>query len=314
MDSHTNKSILDINIKKIAEVTTKNIQNVITNTVNSNSIIVISQNNIKFQHVKISGAKGKIEINQKNSNCLIIDEQFNNDMNTNISKTYVSSFYNEIIESVNEETLNSINEILTDFLNNSGNDTKTDNVIFDINNYINIENKLYVNIIQKIHNIISNSKLTETINSCITKVQQYNYIGVNDVEFGSSEYMNESDYKKRKTKINVLFNQENTTDMLIKCIASTEEITTNLTNVINELSNYESHEIHKDIDKKDKDLDNKDKILDKKITNKKKLNTQQIILIVIVCVIFLMIIVITIIFVIKNKKSKDTDIIDNDNK
>ena len=40
MDSHTNKSILDINIKKITEVTTKNIQNVITNTVNSNSIIV----------------------------------------------------------------------------------------------------------------------------------------------------------------------------------------------------------------------------------------------------------------------------------
>lgn len=314
MDSHTEKTILDIDIKKIADVTTKNIQNVITNTVNSNSIIVTSQNNIKFQHVKISGAKGKIEINQKNSNCLIIDEQFNNEMNTNIFKTYISSFYNEIIKSVNEETLDSINENLTDSLNNSDNDVKTDNVIFDINDYVNIENKLYVNIIQKIHNIISNSKVTENINSCISKVQQYNYIGVNNVEFGSSESMNETDYKKRKTKINVLFNQENTTDMLIKCIVSTEEITTNLSNVINELSNYESHEIHKNDDIKDKDLDNKDKILDKKITNKKKLNTQQIILIVIACVIFLMIIVIIIIFVVKNKKGKDTDIINNDSK
>lgn len=299
MNNQTQTSVLEINKKNIVEITNENIQNVVSKTINNNSVLVTSTNFIKFEHVKISNSKGKIEVNQKNANCLIIDEEFSNEMNTNISKTYTSSFYNEIVKNVNVETLKEINENLNNSLDSSYNSNK-EYAVLDINDYVDIQNKSYVNIFNKIHTIISNSKVTENINSCITKVQQYNYIGVNGVEFGSSEHVNESLFNKRKTKIDVLFNQENTSDMLIKCVASTEEITDILDNVVNELSNYEPTILHQNISKKDKDLDKKDKKLDGNTTNKTKII--KIVLIIIACVIVLLILIIIFILIFKHKK------------
>ena len=157
-----------------------------------------------------------------------------------------------------------------------------------------IQNKYYVNIFNKIHNVISNSKITENINSCISKVQQYNYIGIDDVQIGSSEHVNESIFNKRKTKINVLFNQENTSDMLIKCVVSAREITDILDDVINELSDYEPAIIHQDIDKKDKRKD-----------GNKTNNNIKIILIVLACVIVLLILIIVFVLIFKHKNNKE---------
>ena len=306
MNNQTQTSILEINKKNIVEITNENIVNIVTNTINNNSVLVTSTNNIKFEHIKISNTKGKIEINQKNANCLMIDEEFNNEMNTNISKTYITSFYNEIVKNVKVETLEEINKNLNNSLNNSY--TSKDYVSSDINDYIDIQNKLYVNVFNKIHNVISNSKITENINSCITKVKQYNYIGVKDVKFGSSEHVNESAFNKRKTKINVLFNQKNTSDMLIKCVASTEEITDILDNIVNELSTYEPDSIHQNIGKKDKDLDEKnldEKNLDEKLDENKTSNNIKIILIVVACVIVLIILIIVFVLIFKHKTNKE---------
>ena len=118
MNNQTQTSILEINKKNIVEITNENIVNIVTNTINNNSVLVTSTNNIKFEHIKISNTKGKIEINQKNANCLMIDEEFNNEMNTNISKTYITSFYNEIVKNVKVETLEEINKNLNNYINN----------------------------------------------------------------------------------------------------------------------------------------------------------------------------------------------------
>ena len=300
MSNQTQTSILEINKKNIVEITNENILNIVTSTINNNSVLVTSTNYIKFEHVKISNSKGKIELNQKNANCLMIDEEFNNEMNTNISETYISSFYNEIVKNVKADTLKEINENLNNSLDSSYTSNK-DYVSLDINDYVDIQNKIYVNIFNKIHNVVSNSKITENINSCISKVQQYNYIGVDDVQFGSSEHVSESIFNKRKTKINVLFNQENTSDMLIKCVSSTEEITDILDNVINELSTYEPESIHQNIGKKDKDLDKKDKRLDGNKTS----NKIKIILIVLACVIVLLILIIVFVLIFKHKDNKE---------
>lgn len=300
MSNQIQTSILEINKKNIVKITNENIINIVTSTINNNSVLVTSTNYIKFEHVKISNSKGKIELNQKNANCLMIDEEFNNEMNTNISETYISSFYNEIVKNVKTDTLKEIEENLNNSLDSSYTSNK-EYASLDINDYVDIQNKIYVNIFNKIHNIISNSKITENINSCITKVQQYNYIGVDDVQFGSSEHVNESIFNKRKTKINVLFNQENTSDMLIKCISSTEEITDILYDVVNELSTYEPESIHQNIGKKDKDLDKKDKKLDGNKTN----NKIKIILIVLACVIVLLILIIVFVLIFKHKDKED---------
>lgn len=300
MSNQIQTSILEINKKNIVKITNENIINIVTSTINNNSVLVTSTNYIKFEHVKISNSKGKIELNQKNANCLMIDEEFNNEMNTNISETYISSFYNEIVKNVKTDTLKEIEENLNNSLDSSYTSNK-EYASLDINDYVDIQNKIYVNIFNKIHNIISNSKITENINSCITKVQQYNYIGVDDVQFGSSEHVNESIFNKRKTKINVLFNQENTSDMLIKCISSTEEITDILDDVVNELSTYEPESIHQNIGKKDKDLDKKDKKLDGNKTN----NKIKIILIVLACVIVLLILIIVFVLIFKHKDKED---------
>lgn len=292
MSNQTQTSILEINKKNIVEITNENIINIVTSTINNNSVLVTSTNNIKFEHVKISNSKGKIELNQKNANCLMIDEEFNNEMNTNISETYISSFYNEIVKNVKADTLEEINENLKNSLDSSYTSNK-DYASLNINDYTEIQNKYYVNIFNKIHNVISNSKITENINSCITKVQQYNYIGIDDVQFGSSEHVNESIFNKRKTKINVLFNQENTSDMLIKCVVSAREISDILDDVINELSDYEPAIIHQDIDKKDKRKD-----------GNKTNNNIKIILIVLACVIVLLILIIVFVLIFKHKKNK----------
>lgn len=293
MSNQTQTSILEINKKNIVEITNENIINIVTSTINNNSVLVTSTNNIKFEHVKISNSKGKIEINQKNANCLMIDEEFNNEMNTNISETYISSFYNEIVKNVKADTLEKINENLKNSLDSSYTSNK-DYASLNINDYIEIQNKYYVNIFNKIHNVISNSKITENINSCISKVKQYNYIGINDVQFGSSEHINESIFNKRKTKINILFNQENTSDMLIKCVVSAGEISDILDDVINELSDYEPAIIHQDIDKKDKRKD-----------GNKTINNIKIILIVLACVIVLLILIIVFVLIFKHKNNKE---------
>lgn len=293
MSNQTQTSILEINKKNIVEITNENIINIVTSTINNNSVLVTSTNNIKFEHVKISNSKGKIELNQKNANCLMIDEEFNNEMNTNISETYISSFYNEIVKNVKADTLEEINENLKNSLDSSYTSNK-EYASLNINNYTEIQNKYYVNIFNKIHNVISNSKITENINSCISKVQQYNYIGIDDVQIGSSEHVNESIFNKRKTKINVLFNQENTSDMLIKCVVSAREITDILDDVINELSDYEPAIIHQDIDKKDKRKD-----------GNKTNNNIKIILIVLACVIVLLILIIVFVLIFKHKNNKE---------
>lgn len=321
MNNQSQTSILEVNRKDIIETTKENIQTVILNTINNNSVLVTSSNNIKFEHVKISNSKGKIEVNQKNANCLIIDEEFNNEMNTNISETYISSFYNEIVENVNIETLKEINDNLNNSIDSSYISNK-EYAVLNINDYINIQNKSYNNIFNKIHTIISNSKITENINSCISKVQQYNYISVKDIQFGSSKYLDEQSFKDRKTKIDVLFNQENTSDMLLKCITSTEEITDILDNIIDELSKYEQTFIHRDINKKDKEYDKKnkkDKELDKKdkkidsktaeTTNKTKIF--KIVLIIVVCIIILLILVIVFILFYKHKHIKEDKFLKN---
>ena len=223
----------------------------------------------------------------------MIDEEFNNEMNTNISETYISSFYNEIVKNVKADTLEEINENLKNSLDSSYTSNK-EYASLNINNYTEIQNKYYVNIFNKIHNVISNSKITENINSCISKVQQYNYIGIDDVQIGSSEHVNESIFNKRKTKINVLFNQENTSDMLIKCVVSAREISDILDDVINELSDYEPAIIHQDIDKKDKRKD-----------GNKTNNNIKIILIVLACVIVLLILIIVFVLIFKHKNNKE---------
>ena len=70
--------------------------------------------------------------------------------------------------------------------------------------------------------------------------QQYNYIEAKDLEFGFSSNIKEDEFENRKTNVEIMFDQSNTSEILVKCIANTEEINNVLTKVINKLSDYEN--------------------------------------------------------------------------
>lgn len=238
MEDQEIHSISEIEKKKIVNITVENIQETIREVVNKNSVIVTSLNNINFENLTLKNVSATINLDMKNASCLIIDEKFTSDMNLNIKDTYVSTFYNEIVEIMGEEYLTALENNLQDAINISSDSDVFSG--FDINSYTEIKNTQYINILKEIHSVVTTSNITSVINSCITNVQQYNYIEAKDLEFGFSSNIKEDEFENRKTNVEIMFDQSNTSEILVKCIANTEEINNVLTKVINKLSDYEN--------------------------------------------------------------------------
>ena len=237
MEDQEIHSVTEIEKKEIVNITVKNIQETIRKVVNINSVIVTSLNNINFENLTLKNVSATINLDMKNASCLIIDEKFTSDMNLNIKDTYVSTFYNEIVDKMGEEYLTALENNLQDAVNISSDSDVFSG--FDIKSYTEIKNTQYINILKEIHNVVSISNITSVINSCITNVQQYNYIEAKDLEFGFSSNIKEDEFENRKTNVEIMFDQSNTSEILVKCIANTEEINNVLTKVINKLSDYE---------------------------------------------------------------------------
>lgn len=222
--SQTIKTITDEEIKKTIDITQKNITNIVNRVSNKFSVIVESNNFIVFKNVKFINSSGTIEINQKNANVLMIDEEFKQNLTENIYIETETNFYNCIIENLSSEELQEINKNLS---------SETSNI--DIKDYTQIENKDYSNILNEIHNTIENYGYNSIINKCITNVEQYNYIDIDTVQFGGSSYLTKAEYETKKTKIDFLFNQENTIDLMVKCIADSQTLTDIFNSVLSDL-------------------------------------------------------------------------------
>ena len=222
--SQTIKTITDEEIKKTVDITQKNITNIINRVSNKFSVIVESKNYIVFKNVKFVNSTGTIEINQKNASVLMIDDEFKQDISENIYIETETNFYNCIIENLSSEELKEINKNLS-----SG----TSNI--DIEDYAQIENKEYSNILNEIHNTIENYGYNSIINKCIASVEQYNYIDIDTVQFGGSSYLTKTEYETKKSKIDFLFNQENTIDLMVKCIADSQTLTDIFNSVLSDL-------------------------------------------------------------------------------
>lgn len=316
MEDQEIHSITEIEKKEIVNITVENIQETIREVVNKNSVIVTSLNNINFENLTLKNVSATINLDMKNASCLIIDEKFTSDMNLNIKDTYVSTFYNEIVEIMGEEYLTALENNLQDAINISSDSSVFSG--FNINSYTEIKNTQYINILKEIHNVVSTSNITSVINSCITNVQQYNYIEAKDLEFGFSSNIKEEEFENRKTNVEIMFDQSNTSEILVKCIANTEEINNVLTKVINKLSEYE--ELPKidtelinngegNIIKVDesqfpqsKENTNSNTNLNKESTDKKTLNTNIFLLISIIVAFLLFVILIVLILIKKFKK------------
>ena len=312
MEDQEIHSITEIEKKEIVNITVENIRETIREVVNKNSVIVTSSNNINFENITLKNVSATINLDMKNASCLIIDEKFTSDMNLNIKDTYVSTFYYEIVEIMGEEYLTALENNLQDAINISSDSSVFSG--FDINSYTEIKNTQYINILKEIHSVVSSSNITSVINSCITNVQQYNYIEAKDLEFGFSSDIEEEEFENRKTNVEIMFDQSNTSEILVKCIANTEEINNVLTKVINKLSDYE--ELPKidtelinngegDIIKVDESQfqqSEENTNSNTESTDKKTLNTNIILLISIIIAFLLFLILIILILVKKFKK------------
>lgn len=246
-ESDVKKIITDEEINKTVEETQKNIIKVINKISNIHSVIVESNNVIIFKKVKFVNTSGTIEINQKNAVVLLIDTDFNDEMTDNINIETETTFYNNIIESLHTEDLEAINKELESKIK----DDKSTSIINDIKNYTEIKNKDYINILNEIHNTIESYGFNEIINKCIASAEQYNYINIDDVQFGGSSYLTKEDYENKKSKVDLLFNQENTTELIIKCITDNKIIFDMFNNVLSNLEINKDSDVHIDIDPKD---------------------------------------------------------------
>lgn len=312
MEDQEIHSITEIEKKEIVNVTVENIRETIREVVNKNSVIVTSSNNINFENITLKNVSATINLDMKNASCLIIDEKFTSDMNLNIKDTYVSTFYNEIVEIMGEEYLTALENNLQDAINISSDSSVFSG--FDINSYTEIKNTQYINILKEIHSVVSSSNITSVINSCITNVQQYNYIEAKDLEFGFSSDIEEEEFENRKTNVEIFFDQTNTSEILVKCIANTEEINNVLTKVINKLSDYEDlpkinteliNNGEGDIIKVDESQfqqSEENTNSNTESTDKKTLNTNIILLISIIVAFLLFVILIILILIKKFKK------------
>ena len=133
MEDQEIHSITEIEKKEIVNVTVENIRETIREVVNKNSVIVTSSNNINFENITLKNVSATINLDMKNASCLIIDEKFTSDMNLNIKDTYVSTFYNEIVEIMGEEYLTALENNLQDAINISSDSSVFSG--FDINIY-----------------------------------------------------------------------------------------------------------------------------------------------------------------------------------
>lgn len=246
-DSDVKKIITDEEINKTVEETQKNIIKVINKISNIHSVIVESNNIIVFKKVKFINTSGTIEINQKNAVVLLIDTDFNDEMTDNINIETETTFYNNIVESLHTEDLEAINKELENKIKGD----KSSSIINDINKYTEIKNKNYINILNEIHNTIKSFGFNEIINKCIANAEQYNYINIDDVQFGGSSYLTKEEYENKKSKIDLLFNQENTTDLIIKCIADNKIILDMFNNVLSNLEINKDSDVHIDVDPED---------------------------------------------------------------
>lgn len=311
MEHQEIKSITKINKKDIVNVTIENIQKTVRETINKNSVIVTSSNTIEFKNLTLKNVSATINLDMKNATCLIIDENFKSEINLNIEDTYITTFYNEIVENFDEKYLNVLNDKLYEALNISSKSSTFS--YFDINSYTEITNKQYENILREIHNVVSTSNLSTFINTCLTNVQQYNYIGAEDLEFGYSSDMDKEEYEKRKTNVKLLFDQANTSEILVKCIANTTQIDNVLSKVINKLSEYEELP---QLDTEKINIDEQDEIENEEssiistvsdpekttIENNSGLNTKIILIISFVLFLILFIILFILILFVKFKK------------
>ena len=168
MEDQEIHSVTEIEKKEIVNITVENIQETIRKVVNINSVIVTSLNNINFENLTLKNVSATINLDMKNASCLIIDEKFTSDMNLNIKDTYVSTFYNEIVDKMGEEYLTALENNLQDAVNISSDSDVFSG--FDIKSYTEIKNTQYINILKEIHNVVSTSNITSVINSCISTV------------------------------------------------------------------------------------------------------------------------------------------------
>lgn len=241
----TLKKLMEIKETEITDITTTNIEKIIINTVNQSSFIVSASNNISYDNVKFVNVKGTIEITQNNNACVIMDQQFNDDLTQNITTTTVSNFYNEIINNLTDESLEYIE------LNIKNN---YPNVYVNFEDYVEIENKTYTNILNRIKTVLENSNIAEIINKQVVDSQQFNILNIEDSQFGfeSSETMTEEEYNERKIGLKVVNKQTNTTKLLIKNIVKNLQVSSLLNNVVEDLQNYEDVNITEETEETEK--------------------------------------------------------------
>lgn len=265
---------------EIIEETETNIKKTILNIINQNSFIVSAINKITYENVKIVNVKGSFEITQNNNACVIMDEQFNNELTDNINNTIVEDFYNNIIDNLDIRSLEDIE-----------NNAIKGNVelITSFGNYENITNDSYLYIFNIIKNRIDKEDITDIINKQCTNAEQFNILNIHDSSFGfeSSQTMTKEEYEKRTLNLSVVNKQSNTTRLLISYILKNLQISDIFDDVINDLQNYETlkekqkedekkeekkkkkEERKEDEEKKEKEDGEEKKIMEKENKNKK---------------------------------------------
>lgn len=270
---------------EIIEETETNIKKIIINIVNQNSFIVSAINKIIYENVKIVNVKGSFEITQNNNACVIMDEQFNNELSGNINNTIVEDFYNNIINNLSVRSLEDIenNAIFGDVKINTS-----------FENYDNIINDSYLYIFNIIKNRIDKKDITNIINKQCTNAEQFNILNIHDSSFGfeSSQAMTKEEYEKRTLNLTVVNKQSNTTRLLISYILKDLQISDVFDDVINDLQQYETvkekpKEEEKKEEKKKEDEEKKEKDEGDEEGNKNKV-FKYIISVLIIVLIFLL--------------------------
>lgn len=232
----TLQKLVEVKETEITDITTTNIEKVIINTVNKNSFIVSSVNEITYENVKFVGVKGTVEITQNNNACVVMDQQFSDELTQNITITTVTSFYDEIVNNLNEESLQYIESSIKEQYPDSN---------FGVKDFEEVEDKTYINILNRINNVIENSSIANIINEQIANSQQFNILNVKDAQFGSANdgSLTEEEYNERKANLKVVNKQTNTTNLLMKNIVKNLGVTNLLNNVVTDLQNFEDSSI-----------------------------------------------------------------------